>query len=660
MSSNKGKTSRRSWESPHSGLTPGFPLIHYDPLVPISKDLIDAATSWVLANYKYIHEGMDGKTPRFNILSRKPTREKLLAERSASGPSAYPSLDDLDASMKAPGREYFQVGSSSPMREERDLETASSGAAKLSKTEESDLMKELEIRLTHWAKQQDKVVEYLQNFYGVVRGNQTAESKDVVEKDPRWRIIDESKDGILLWLLILRTHSVANQHQPDIAMTAAEKQYDAFKMISGMSLLQLKNGYLEKIEGLRAAGASIPDDNKQVRHFFDKLDLSRYGTFVRDLHNGVYNKPSCLEEAFALVQSKVSLHDLTKGAKANESVPTFTSLAAESSEVKSGEGKRKKSNKKKDSKDNGAKKESNEKKSSAKSEPTKPSSGKASNKAKKSSEEDKKSTRGCFGCGETDHILRNCPEREKVVAAYAKKNQPGTSMTVVEEDEPNLFMSWPMLDEDEDEDDRMPELRDDQSDSDDDEEDVTLNVPSVITKHGFELDVSSNTVYSPNSFYDNVSPDVIEDYNADQVAWESMILDAEATVDKDLDADKIVPELTIWQRVMSIFAGVVRLTINLFEGVSRFIGSFFEVTKSKLSLAAGSLTRNSLLLDTGSNIHLTPNGLLRGLWDIIVANPPFKVKGVGHGAVSLNRVGQFLDIGPMYIGKAKRPVQLSL
>jgi len=110
MSSNKGKTSRRSWESPHSGLTPGFPLIHYDPLVPISKDLIDAATSWVLANYKYIHEGMDGKTPRFNILSRKPTREKLLAERSASGPSAYPSLDDLDASMKAPGREYFQVG----------------------------------------------------------------------------------------------------------------------------------------------------------------------------------------------------------------------------------------------------------------------------------------------------------------------------------------------------------------------------------------------------------------------------------------------------------------------------------------------------------------------------------------------------------------------
>jgi len=490
MSSSKGKASRRSWESPHSGLTQGFPLIHYDPLVPISKDLIDAAISWVMATYKYIHEGMDGKSPRFNILSKKPTREKLLAERAAFA-SAYPNLDELDLSIRALGREYFEVGTGSG---EGDHEVNSS--AKLSKTEESDLTKELEIKLSHWVKLVEKIEEYLQNLFGVIRGNQTAESKDAVEKDVRWRVVNNSKDGILLWLLILRTHSVSNQHQPDIAMTAAEKQYESFRMTGGMNLLQLKNGYLEKVEGLRAAGAVVPDSAKQVRHFFDKLDLSRYGTFVRDLHNGVYAKPDNLEEAFVLVQSKVSLHDLTKGSKAADSVPTFTSLAIESSENKAGEGKRKKSNKKKDSKDNGAKKESYEKKPAAKSETTK-SSGKSSNKAKKSSEDDKKSTRGCFGCGETDHILRNCPEREKVMAAYVKKSQAATSMTVVEEDEPNVFMSWPMLDEDED--DEMPELRDDQSDFDDDEEDATLKVPTVIAKHGIEFDVSSHQhcLFSP-------------------------------------------------------------------------------------------------------------------------------------------------------------------
>jgi hypothetical protein len=70
-------------------------------------------------------------------------------------------------------------------------------------------------------------------------------------------------------------------------------------------------------------------------------------------------------------------------------------------------------------------------------------------------------------------------------------------MTVVEEDEPNVFMSWPMLDEDED--DEMPELRDDQSDFDDDEEDATLKVPTVIAKHGIEFDVSSHQhcLFSP-------------------------------------------------------------------------------------------------------------------------------------------------------------------
>ena len=52
------------------------------------------------------------------------------------------------------------------------------------------------------------------------------------------------------------------------------------------------------------------------------------------------------------------MHDLTKGAKAVDSVPTFTSLAAESSEVKAGDGKGKKPNKRFGAKDSGAKKES--------------------------------------------------------------------------------------------------------------------------------------------------------------------------------------------------------------------------------------------------------------------------------------------------------------
>ena len=66
-------------------MTQGFPLIHYDPRVPLSKDLIDAGISYVMANFKYnLHQGMDGKTPRFNIMTKKPTREKVIAERQSS------------------------------------------------------------------------------------------------------------------------------------------------------------------------------------------------------------------------------------------------------------------------------------------------------------------------------------------------------------------------------------------------------------------------------------------------------------------------------------------------------------------------------------------------------------------------------------------------
>ena len=58
----------------------------------------------------------------------------------------------------------------------------------------------------------------------------------------------------------------------------------------------------------------------------------------------------------------------------------------------------------------------------------------------------------------------------------------------------------------------MPELRDDQSDFDDDEEDATLKVPTVIAKHGIEFNVSNNTVYFPQSICNNVSQDVMWQY----------------------------------------------------------------------------------------------------------------------------------------------------
>ena len=592
-------------------MTQGFPLIHYDPRVPLSKDLIDAGISYVMANFKYnLHQGMDGKTPRFNIMTKKPTREKVIAERQSSF-NPYPDLDELD-SMSAIGgtREpYISVAT-----DEGDNSASARSQRTLSRNEEADVTKELEIQTVHFCKVRDNFVDCLQMFFGIVRGNQTPESKEVVEKDRRWTAINDSKDGILLWLLVLRTHQLANQHQPDIAMSIAEHQYNLQKMSKSMNLLQFKTEYREKVQGLIAAGIDPPNDTTQSRHFINRLDLSRYGAFVRDLHNGVYTKPTSLEEAFALVQSKVSLSDLTT-VTATTGIPTFTTLAIESGEDSTpSNGKRKNGKKGKDKRDK--KEGAAEKKSeTAKSESTK-STAKVS--ATGSKKHDEKSAI-CFGCKKSGHLLKDCPKREKVLAEYSKKKEEATSMTVVDDDEEHsIFMSWPIDEEDQDDDD-MPALRDDESEVDDQEEDLET-MPGL---HSLG----------------NVSEEVINDYNADQAAWESSVLGEELVEINSKSTTK--SKSTIWQQILLLFSGVAWCVID-----------FFEAIVDKLSLAIVPLTLRSLLLDTGSNIHLTPIADLPGLLNVLTANPPFKVKGVGHGSVSLHKVGQFLDLGPMYIGKA--------
>ena len=133
-----------------------------------------------------------------------------------------PDLDELD-SMSAIGgtREpYISLAT-----DEGDNSASARSQRTLSRNEEADVTKELEIQTVHFCKVRDNFVDCLQMFFGIVRGNQTPESKEVVEKDRRWTAINDSKDGILLWLLVLRTHQLANQHQPDIAMSIAEHQY---------------------------------------------------------------------------------------------------------------------------------------------------------------------------------------------------------------------------------------------------------------------------------------------------------------------------------------------------------------------------------------------------------------------------------------------------
>jgi len=65
------------------------------------------------------------------------------------------------------------------------------------------------------------------------------------------------------------------------------------------------------------------------------------------------------------------------------------------------------------------------------------------------------------------------------------------------------------------------------------------------------------------------------------------------------------------------------------------------------------LGNSAILLDTGSEIHLTPcERHTTGLRNVHPAVPPYAVRGIGKGVVYLNKIGNYLDIGPMYVGRS--------
>ena len=611
---------KREAKASFSVQTVGFPLIDYDAAKPISKETIDGAISWAMSNLEWVHEGMDGKSERFNFMKTKPTRQMIIDEMFEHESKFFPNLDTLEESLEevrasamlGDGPYYMESGEDGNQQAFSSRET-SSGSSKvvkpvvekktLTEQQELDLRKELEIRLTIWTKEKVKYEQHLKRLFGVIRGNQTKASKHIVEKHELWTRIDTSKDGILLWCLILRTHSMANVRQPHLSMSAAEEYYNSYKMTKDMTLLDHKNAYELRVRTLLGAKAPMPDSATQARHFIDKLDLTRYGRFVEAVHNRIYSFPTTVEDALNLAESKVIFKlSNTRNTEAAE-VPNFTSFAVSASN-KNGKKKKGKGGAPGTAKEGEKKDQSkgNPKSQPKKDVPKKPSSDKT---------EAAKEERTCFGCQKKGHLLKDCPMREKVIARYskAKQTEEASAMTALEEDSEHSifwsFSSMPILSEG----DCSKEVQEPTKDDDGHE----------------ELGAS-------------IDAEFIEEYNKDTTCWDTPI---------ELDDLLVQAETVESEKKDSHAVGIAAWTLSLWT----FVWQLMEDIVYRLCFACGPITAKSLLLDTGSDIHLTPSDDTPGLRSVTTANPPYRVKGVGHGAVTLNKVGEFIDIGPMYVGK---------
>ena len=568
---------------------------------------------------KNIHVGLNGKGERFDLYSTKPTREKLIEAELGGGIGAIKSLRDLENrsskvhELKQKAREIMQAEDDEKEAIEREIDTLNAQLAEveqkstrplslpdkpeirrrieeLTRQRKSDRDRELEIALTAWMKEKRSYESNLLRLFGVITGNMSPTSREVVDRLPISDMLEREQDGWLLFVAVIHSHSVVSVHHVQLSKTTAEKEYNGYKMEGSMEIIHFKKGYEHVLKGLESAGCEVPSDETQARHFLDKLDLRRYSGLVLFLHNKVFTYPDTLEKAYQLCLDHVSAVVKT-GQPKEGGMDAFTSYPVESD---SGKGKPRKGKKKKtsDKKAEKVDEKKDQKADASKSQPKKP--------------QEVKDERSCFGCSKRGHLLKDCPMREKVIAQYSKKGAEGNAMTALgEEEQMNIFWGYPVLTED-------------------------GNEPDSTDSAGMEA--------------------FVEDFNSDAIDWDSY-------TPKELDSEtvKANPVCAISTGVKAGPICVVTVFLSLLTTIWQYMQEVWQciqdAASDTLCCANCAITRNSLLLDTGSDIHLAASENIPGLSNVVVADPPYKVKGVGYGTVSLHKVGSFIDVGPMYIGK---------
>ena len=151
----------------------------------------------------------------------------------------------------------------------RDTAEASKRLEDLNLRSRSDRDRELEIGLREWMKDKRSHESNLSRLFGVISGNQSATSLEAVQKLQIWPLVEREQDGWLLFIVIIQSHSVMSIHHVQLSKTAAEREYEKYKMESNMEIIQFKKGYEHVLHGLESAGCTVPDEETQARDFLD-------------------------------------------------------------------------------------------------------------------------------------------------------------------------------------------------------------------------------------------------------------------------------------------------------------------------------------------------------------------------------------------------------
>jgi hypothetical protein len=267
--------------------------------------------------------------------------------------------------------------------------------------------------------------------------NTSNESLDAIKLEEGWDEAYDNKDPLSLWRLLETTHRVGIASRiPAVLKAESRRAYQSCAQSAYESIVKFKERFDDLLASYVEHDNPEMDEDDVAMDFYRALDNSRYASFktnlVNNINSGAIEQPATLNEMYTqaaafLVPTKLQHAGTHKTAFATTADRNWKPRAP----TREDPGKFTRGN-------------------DHKPEGTGGGQGRGDNPAQGNAH----SNRDCWGCGETGHILRNCPTVGKAEGGESKSGTANMTIATMlrfgcsQGDEPPELVSCTDSDED--------------------------------------------------------------------------------------------------------------------------------------------------------------------------------------------------------------------